>query len=306
MKNYAKVGVAILTYNSGNHIKRCLSSLTKNTYPNYHIVIIDNASSDNTVFLIRRFFPHIKVICNEHNLGYAKGNNLGIRYLMEKLHCDYILLLNSDTVVADSIISQLLLPFSNNPDIGITGAIVTYFAKPSHIWFAGGYFNRFSCYTRHQYMNHHINTYKFKDHITDYISGCCMMVKKELFTKIGLLDESYEMYFEDVAFCLAAKQNNYFSFLIAKPLVKHIVSASSGKKGSNQLTSLRAYFYARNPFIYIKKNSHGQYKLTNILGQFAIRFPYYMMQMINTKDWLPIKEYFHGLFDGLLYLFNKG
>lgn len=296
-----KVGIVVLTYNSRKYIRSCLSSLTKNDYPDLKILVVDNASTDGTVAYIKNNFPDIQIIQNKVNTGYAKGNNVGIYFLLKK-GCDYILLLNDDTMVEKNLIEELLIPFSRSTRVGIVGPIITYFYKPSRIWFAGGIFNNFFCYTRHKFLNYDLKDAGIQDAETDFISGCCLMAKKEVFGKIGLLEEAYNNYFEDVDLCFTAKKAGFVSLLRSTPLVRHRVSASFGQEGTNQLTSQRAYYYARNPFIFMKKYSQKTPLLPNIFGQLFIRFPYYTIEMVKSMSWTSIFSYFRGLRDGFRIL----
>lgn len=293
-----KVGIVILTYNSQTVIKACLASIKKATYPQLEIVVVDNNSSDQTVTTIKKSFPTMHIIKNKKNLGYAAGNNIGIRYLQKK-HCDYILLLNPDTIIKPNLVNELLQPFLNDKKIGIVGCMITYVNKPNVIWFAGGYFNRWFCFTRHPLMDKNVNETNVNSGVVDFITGACMMLRTQMINKTKLLPEEYFLYFEDAFFCEEMRQMGYNSYLVAKPLVLHHVSTATGKSGSNDMTPLRAYYYARNPLMYIKNNVHGMKKISNYFGQFFIRLPYYSLQIMKQGNWQGIFAYLRGLKAGL-------
>lgn len=340
MKKTPKVGIVILTYNSEEYIAGCLKNLLKNAYDNFSCVIVDNSSTDQTVKIVKDKYPKLKLIKNKSNLGYAAGNNVGIRHLLKNKNVSYILILNPDTLVSPNLISECVRVLIHGNKIGIVGPIITYARDPDKIWFAGGYLNKLFLYTKHKYMNKYVDSLKrpifviarspkffgttrqsqlstnrllrgvYGEYIestrndtveTDFITGACMMVKREIFEKIGLLPEEYFMYFEDVGFCQKAINAGYSCRLLPKPLVKHYVSASTGNVGSNDLTSFRAYYYARNPFIYIKKNVKGLYKITNIFGQCFIRLPFYGLQILLKGNIKGIFAYLKGLKDGIIY-----
>lgn len=274
-----QVGVVILTRNRKGYMKQCLTSLRKNKYLHKEIVIID----DDT------------------GTGFARGNNKGIRLLLKK-KCDYILLLNDDTVVDPRLISTLVSKLQTDSTIGIIGPTISYFDMPEIIWYSGGLFNKLFCFTTHPHMNtsvHHASS-----GYTDFVTGCGMMVKRQVFEEVGLLDTRFGYYFEDSFFCIKAGYKGYRSYVLKDVLIKHHVSSSLGITGSNRMSPLRAYFYARNPFIFIKDEDKLIFKLTQILGQLCIRLPYYTVSILHEGNISSFPWYLRGLRDGFWYLWG--
>jgi len=138
---------------------------------------------------------------------------------------------------------------------------------------------------------------------TDFITGCCMMVRKQVFEDIGLLDNRFGYYFEDVYFCKKALEKKYKSFVIKDTLVRHRVSSTLGNIGTNMMTPLRSYYFARNPFFLIKNENNIFFKITQTIGQFIIRFPYYLLRIYKEKQKNSFSHYVLGLKHGLIYLF---
>lgn len=295
-----KVGIVILTYNSEKVIKECLESAQNIDYQNLEIVVVDNCSHDHTCAIVKNEFPNITLIINEQNWGYAEGNNVGIRYLIQHKNVDYIIVLNDDTVVTNKLVSKLLEPFYENEKIGVTGPIITYEQERNRIWFAGGYLNKVFFYTKHPHMNELLNNQQLVTQC-DFITGCCMCISKEVINKVGMLNKDYFMYFEDVEFCLRAKQHGFEIALVKENLVYHKVSASAGIKGTNKLTKLRAYYIARNPLMCIKEHVHGTIMLFNVIGQLVIRLPYYVHKCIKEKTYDSIPQYLLGIVDGIKF-----
>ena len=254
-----------------------MKSLQKNSYKNKEILVIDGTI----------------------NSGYAKGNNAGIAKLL-KQKCEYILLVNDDTVSNPNLISKLVNSFHTDPSIGIVGPTITYFNKPRTIWYSGGYFNKTFCYTTHPNMNKDIK-YARTDY-TDFVSGCCMMVRKDVFEEVGLLDTRFEYYFEDAFFCKKAFEKRYKSFVLKDPLIRHRVSSTLGSVGTNLMTPVRAFYYARNPFIMIKDENNFVFKCSQLLGQLLIRLPYYMVSISFSGKFQVLGWYLTGLWEGLWYL----
>ena len=272
-----KVGIVILTRNRNGEVNECLKSLQKNSYKNKEILVIDGTI----------------------NSGYAKGNNAGIAKLL-KQKCEYILLVNDDTVSNPNLISKLVNSFHTDPSIGIVGPTITYFNKPRTIWYSGGYINKTFCYTTHPNMNKDIK-YARTDY-TDFVTGCCMMVRKDVFEEVGLLDTRFEYYFEDAFFCKKAFEKRYKSFVLKDPLIRHRVSSTLGSVGTNLMTPVRAFYYARNPFIMIKDENNFVFKCSQLLGQLLIRLPYYMVSISFSGKFQVLGWYLTGLWEGLWYL----
>lgn len=327
---YPSVGVVILTYNSSAYIAQCLESVLQNTYPNFFVTVVDNASTDDTITVVKKI-KKITVLQNKKNIGYGAGNNFAIKDLRKK-KVDYILLLNPDTTIESTAIADLVRVFTTDNTVGIAGPMIMYMQEPTKIWYAGGYFNKIFCFTRHPYMNEqykrvarseesqkrsslsHSQTAHLervfekeigtgpviKSGTTDFITGACMMIKTSIFDQTGLLPEEYFLYYEDAFFCQKAKSLGYSCSLLAKPLVYHQVSASSGVSGKNDLTDYKAYFFARNPTLYLRHEVHGILKITGLFGQWIIQHPYFLWDMLKKYQWHAMGGYMRGIRDGLI------
>ncbi len=295
-----KVGVVVVAYKAEKFILPCLSALRRSTIPVFRVVVVVyNKSEEKTVAALRRSWPNLQIIKSRKNLGFAAGVNIGIRYLLKYGNINYFLLLNPDTKVSPKLVEELIKPFSNQNKIGVTGPIITYQGKKNIIWFAGGYFNKLFCFSRHPLMDKDVNTAHIKSGETDFITGGCLMIKREVIDKVPI-DEKYFLYFEDVFFCEKIRKLGYACYLVAKPLVSHLVSATTGEVGSNRMTPLRAYYFARNPLLYIKGEVRGFLRIANIFGQLFIRLPYYSFQMLKIGDFHSFISYIKGLRDGFL------
>src|SRR3989339_346256 len=118
--NKPLVYILILNWNGKEDTLECLSSLKKIDYPNYKTIVIDNGSTDDSVKIINKKYPKIKIIENKKNLGYAEGNNVGIRYAL-KNKADYVLILNNDTIVDKKFLTELVKVGESNEKVGIVG-----------------------------------------------------------------------------------------------------------------------------------------------------------------------------------------
>jgi len=229
-----KVAVIVLTWNGKQLTLDCLASLTQVTWPNTEIIVVDNASTDGTVDAVTSAYgDHVKVITNTSNMGFARGNNVGIDFAL-KGGADYILLLNNDTVVDPEFVTHLFSAISASPDLGIAGPKIYYFTPSDTIWFAGGEVFLWRGGARHRGIREK-DTGRYNDPCdVDYVTGCALMVKREVIERIGKLDPSYRAYFEDTDFCMRAKKAGYRSRYAPDGKVWHKISQSTGGQVSMQ------------------------------------------------------------------------
>jgi GT2 family glycosyltransferase len=291
------IAVVIVHWKNADDTAECLESLSKINYPQLTVILVNNNSEDFDEARFRLAYSRIESIYSKENLGLTGGNNLGIEKAL-KDGADFILFLNPDTIVRPNLIHSLLTCFKE-PDIAIVGPVITYYDHPQKIWFAGGNYNRFLSYTRHPYMGMDIN-HRGVTRYVDWINTCAMLVKREVFEKIGVFSEDFFIFFDEAEFCLRAAKVNYKCLLVEEPLVLHKISATMGKRGTNDFTPNKAYYFGRNSFIFIKKRAEGIWKITSIFSQFFIIFPYWVIQCLKAKNTSVIRDYMIGMFDGVI------
>ena len=248
-----KIFIIILNYNGFDDTAKCLQTLylLKNKSYILKTVIVDNGSSQVQLNKLKKFlddFTDIELIENGKNLGFAKGNNNGIRYALNH-QADFILLLNNDTKIEMNFLKKLL--FLAAPISSPVVKFREFRDKPKLIYDLGGYVNWTTGRTTH--LNAYAGERKLfqdKEFIeVDYVAGCCMLVKEEVFQKIGLLDEKYFIYFEDVDFCVTAKRQGFRVIVDPKSIVYHKLG------GSMDRWSKRAIFHNLfSNFIFITKH----------------------------------------------------
>ena len=137
------VEIIVLNWNGKDDTVECLRSLGKIDYPNKQISVVDNASTDDSVELIKREFPDVSIIENESNLMYAGGNNVGIRKALDK-KAEYILIINNDTAVHKDFLKHLMDSALSAGGVGIASPKICYYENAGTIWYAGGFVNFFS------------------------------------------------------------------------------------------------------------------------------------------------------------------
>jgi GT2 family glycosyltransferase len=195
-----KIGVVTVTYNSSSVLEDFFTSIENLAYPDFNLYVIDNASSDDTISKIEDWSFESKILLkNTKNLGVAAGNNQGIKLAL-KDNCDFVLLLNNDTVFENQLLSKLLDTYRTYGS-SIVVPKMNYFSPSNMIWYAGGFYNR-----KKAFLNYHRgqgetddNQYNVDDKI-EYAPTCCALVHKSVFEDVGLMDEKYFVYFDDTDF----------------------------------------------------------------------------------------------------------
>lgn len=237
----------VLTWNGKALTMDCLKSLMAMAYPNTDVIVVDNHSTDGTADAVRAAWGgRVTLIENPKNLGFAKGNNVGIQHALER-GAEWILLLNNDTVVDHGLVDHLVAAADRWPDAGIFGPKIYYAAPPDQIWFAGGEVFLGRGTARHIGIRERDMGQYDTPHEVDYISGCALMARREVFEKIGGLDPAYEAYFEDTDFCMRARRNGFGVRFVPEGRVWHRISASTGgqlglKKIRRKLVSTVRFF----------------------------------------------------------------
>jgi GT2 family glycosyltransferase len=223
-----RIGIVTVTYNSSSVIQPFMDSLLKQSYANFLFYAVDNASSDTTLQLLAEYRDsRLTVVANQGNVGVAEGNNIGIRAALED-GCRFVLLINNDTVFDSDLISKLLDGFREYQCDMITPKIL-YFDPPDRIWCAGGAFTRWRASARHFGYGRKDNGRFNQARQVDYSPTCCMLIKKEVFERIGLMDAKYFVYFDDTDFCLRARQAGMRLLYFPEVRLYHKISSLTGQ-----------------------------------------------------------------------------
>jgi len=246
------------------------------------------------------------IIQTNENLGFAGGNNLGIKYALKR-GAEYILLLNNDTVVDENIVANLMEPMRNDPKIGIVGAVNYYYTEPNKIWGSGAIIQNWWINSRIDISHNKIDAGQFGDfRNVDYIPGSCMSIKKEVFEKIGLFDERFFLDFEETDFSIRAKRAGYDIVSTFKAKIWHKVSKAKGKQSANKGNITGVYFYNRNIPLFLIKNSPKICLITSL----PLHFSYILFRYFKTKFFSKEKAYNYMLkrvlIDSLFYNYGKG
>lgn len=288
-----EVYIILINYNGWKDTISCVKSIQKNEKnANYKIVVVDNASTDGSVEKLRKV-KDIILIESKENLGFAKGNNLGITYAIEH-EASYIMLLNNDTEIEENAISILKEKLKEDSSLGAIGSRIMYYDNRELIQYCGGHFNWKRGITVHDYFKKSIEEVNDKFFYTEFITGCSLMIKTSIIKKIGMLPEEYFMYFEDADFCVKIKENNYKLGVCTDSIIYHKVSASSG--GEDSPFSIK--WMTRNRLVFINKYKQYTEGVATIFFFYITRLIKIISYRIKGKNELAkaIKE---GIKEGI-------
>lgn len=258
-KKKIKVSIIILTTNALEMTKEELVDIAvlKPGKLDLECIVVDNDSSDGTEKELKNYsLPNMdyKFIQSGANLGYAGGNNVGIKDALKR-KVDYIMLLNNDVIVPPDMVTKMVSFMEKNPKVGIASPKM-YFAKGYEfhknrykkselgkvIWYAGGIIDWDNIYSPHRGVDEvDVGQYE-KAESTDFANGATLLVKREVFEKVGLLDPSFFLYWEDPDFSMKAKKHGFETYYVPYTCMWHKVSASTGGSGS----PTNDYFLTRN------------------------------------------------------------
>jgi GT2 family glycosyltransferase len=299
-----KVSIVILNFNGWKDTIECIESIRKISIPKdikIETVVIDNASINDSVDEIKKVINNEILIVNKANLGFAAGNNVGIRHALET-GADYIMLLNNDTLVHRDLIKELVLILE---DEGIGGVVPKiYFAKGYEfqkryknselgkvIWYAGGKMDWENLIGKNIGVDE-VDHGQFNERTdTELATGCCFLIRSDVLRKIGLFDEKYFLYYEDADLSERIKKAGYKIAYQPKAVLWHKNAGSSGGSGS----ALQDYYITRNRLLFGMKYAPYRTRLALIKESFKILITGRIWQKNGVRDYY-LRRFFKGSF----------
>ncbi len=268
----------VVNYNGKSYLKRCLQSLEQQTYPNFEIIVFDNASIDDSAESVKQTFPKITFIDSKKNVGFTGGNNTAIKTAIQK-GADYVFLVNNDTESEPTLIAKIVNEMQEDPRVGIAAPIVLNLQADHSIQEMGMSVDRFAY------------PVPIKSAVARapmfFTSGCSMMIKTDLLRRIGAFDDSYFMFVEDLDLCWRAQLAGYRLKVVFPAKIYHAGGGSlpgGVVKGSTYRTNVkRIFFREKNTLRTLIKN----YSLTNVVT----RVPFYVgLLSVEAFFWFSINK----------------
>lgn len=221
------VAAIVLNYNGKDLTLETLRSLEGMTYPSLEIYVVDNGSTDGSYEAVAGIHQQVHQIRTDVNVGVAGGLNLGVREVMRHGY-DYVLLLNNDIEVDPEMLTELVKVAESDPSIGCVGPKSYYYWDRNRIWAAGGILRFRESVTRERGMNELDCGQYDRDEEVDYINGCALLVRSQIFDEIGLFDPMFHLAVEDADWCMRMKSRGYRCYYAHRAVLWHMVSMSTG------------------------------------------------------------------------------
>ena len=290
------VAVVILNWNGGDDILNCLQSVFASTHKNIQAVIVDNGSVDGSSDRIRRDFPQAHFIENSTNLGFAKGSNQGMEWALAH-EIPYVLLLNGDARLHPEAIDNLLA-VANREDDSVVACPRMYLAGASgtsdRLWFAYGTVKLWAGLFQNPAFNQPVSPQLSLPRDMEYASGCCMMIPARILQTVGMLDETFFAYCEDIDFSLRVRNAG---FTLRYVPAAHLWHGSSKPTNRTQTPRYR-YLSTRNNLWVVRK--HGSpLQIFTCLCILPLRSLFRIARMTPSAGWDSIAAELKGFKDGL-------
>jgi len=288
--------VVIVNWNGSEDTISCVKSLVYANADFHRIIVVDNGSNENDLRnLGEGVTGNVEIIKNHQNLGFAAANNVGMKRALGQ-GCTHVLLLNNDTIVTRDFLSQLLDGLDAYPQAGIATPKILYLDRKDTIWAAGGrlvwWFNHFNIG-----MEQKAVACCGEARVVDFVSGACMLLKREVIEKIGFLPLDYFMGMEDIDYCYHARQFGYLSLYWPKSEIYHKVSASYMR---GKLDYLIVYLGVRNSIVFRAKYFSKARLAVYVSVLVVSSLPLYVAHfLLRKRDLKLMGEYIRGLVRGL-------
>lgn len=249
-----KILVVILNYKSMQDTLACVESIEKSDYNSFDILVIDNKSPNDSFAFLRKHLPHIRLLETEKNLGYAGGNNVGLRIALEEGY-DAVLVLNNDTVVDPHCLSAFVKTSKEFPN-AVLGARLYQYQEPELLQHFGGIWDKsrgkFRCVPQDgKDSKQEWNEVKK----LDFLTGAALFIPSPILRKVGLFEESFFLYYEEIDWCTQVNKMGFSCLYCPGAKIWHKESASFENPRPPQM-----YFLTRNRLLYLQRNcSKGQF-----------------------------------------------
>jgi GT2 family glycosyltransferase len=294
---YPKVSAITLNWNQKGHTVECVESLKRLDYPDYGIIVVDNASTDGSVPLLREMFPDITVIQNKKNLGYAEGFNTGIRHAFEK-GADYFLILNNDTAIDKDALKELIKVAENDPMVGLVSGKVYFYDRPDVLQTVGKQEHPITIVGRHIGM-YEADTGQYDDiKERSFVDDVFLLVRRDVFQKVGGYDSNFFLYYEETDWCARVRREGFKIIYTPAAKIWHKEHSSTG----GAYNPIIDYYMARNRILFVRRNASTARFLIFLFTLIFIYTPITIALNIKRRKFRLIPAYMKGLWAGFLWL----
>lgn len=299
------IGVVLLNWNTGDFTQVCLEFLFAADRKPDHVVIVDNASTDGSPDRLAAAWPGLILLRQSTNTGFAGGNNIGIRHLLEHTDCDLVWILNNDTEVAPDCLSLMATALADDPELGaVTGKML--YPPEDHdgqrkIWYGGGDVSPWTLEATHWGQDELDGPAVDSPADVTFLSGCSMLIRRSVLEQLGGFDNQFFIYCEDVDWSLRATAAGIRMRYLPAAELLHRVSASTKRNtlgdAGGQISPFAHYLLARNRRFVIRRHGRGLKRLV-ATGRYQIRQLWFFIGLSLRKRREKLAAMRRGVRDG--------
>jgi len=291
----ARVCVILLNYNRGNDTTECIDSFFHCTYPHFHILVVDNASTDDSVAVLKRRIPGLEIVQTGQNLGYTGGINFGIR-CARQTSPEYILILNNDTLVTPDFLHRLIEAMEQNPAAVAAGGTIYCEHERKKIWYGGGRLVPWRGLAVHEKRDKFVEPAALNGvREVSFITGCMILFRASMLDAIGGEDERFFMYLDDIELSARILARGHDLLYVPKAIIYHKVL---GEKDN----TFKLYYGVRNRLLLIKIAFRGVAKLiARVYFLFVITIKLLIWRFTNPPFFKAASYGLQDFFKGKFY-----
>lgn len=290
----SRVAVVVLDWDGGAEAVRAVESALATRYPRLEVVLVDNASAHPVLERVREAHPEVLTFRNPRNLGYAGGNNAGIRLALER-GADFVLLLNNDARLHPEAILELVAVARRDQSIAAVGAKVLSAERPGHLWMAYGEVSWRQSLVRLVGRGERDGPRFSIEREVDWVSGCALLLSRRGLDEVGLLDEDFFAYHEEVDWCARARARGLRVVFAPRAIAYHRGEASSG---GGAYVSRKQYLAARNAVLFVRRHGSRRQRI-RFASSVIASLPFQLLRRTLRGEqrgvWLKVR----GMLDAL-------
>lgn len=265
-KDLPSIAFIILNWNNPADTIACVQALQTSEIANVsrcNILVVDNGSTDDSLVQIEAACSDVQIIENRQNLGYAGGNNAAMRVALAQ-GVDYVCILNNDVIVMPHFLEPLLNVMEFDAQIGVATPVITLASEPDEVWAAGADIDLQTGQVQRLHAGDNAKELsKHPAYNVQIAPGAAFLVRCSTLEQVGLLDEAYFLYYEEIDWSLRVRQAGFRIVTVPQSVVLHKVSATLG-----QTSPVTDYYMARNRYYFVARNWHGSTRLRLFMHTF--------------------------------------
>jgi len=288
------VWIILLNYNRAEDTLSCVASLKRVRYPNFRLLVVDNCSTDDSYARLNPLLSGTEFIKTDENLGYTGGMNYAIKHLLP-YNPDFVLLLNNDTIVDPDFLTQLVTASVEHPTAAVACGTILCEHDRSLVWYASGNYIPWRAYASHNHIWEH---YSPKDYpvpvVTEFVTGCMLLLKMEHCKEIGFEDERYFMYLDDMEYSTRVRSRGFSLLYVPASIIYHKVLDEFERP-------FKLYYTIRNRMLFMRTYRTGVGGLvtwTYFFSVMTLKLIYWRMKKpkLFHAALHGMKDYFRGNF----------